>query len=495
MHDRAELVTRVARNTLFVLFARGTDLVVALFTTMLIARYLGITDFGNFALVTAISLFLGPVADFGFERIIAREIARDKIIAGKYLGSAVIARLALSLLILVLVTIMLSFVIDWDPNVERAVYLSTFAQLFTSMGLLGVGTFRAFERMEYELVLNFFVNLLYLGLLVVVIVLDGGFILIFGARLIASMLQMILLLSVATRKFVKPVLSIDKKLLRYLFTEAAPLGIFAILLTATFRVDVFVLSYYKGPVDVSIFEAAHRIIMQFQVIPMSIVIALFPFFSVIATHSTDALKASYSRAFKIMFVISIPLPILITPLSGTVISVLYGVSFAPAAASLSILSWTLPFLFLILLQTFVMTAQGRQRFNTICAAIGFSVNFLLDLLLVPSYGFLGASYATLISYVLLFFLTYYFLAKSVGALRFRDYLPKPLLAAGTMGLAAYVLSGRGNALFQLASAFFVVVAYAAALYATKAFSIDEVLIVKRLFTKGGKRREQRLEEA
>lgn len=494
MHERRDTLTRIAHNSLFVLVARGTDLVVALLATMLIARYLGIVEFGNFAIVTTISLFLGPVADFGFERIITREIAKDRENAGRYLGAAIVTRVVFSLLIIALLFAATSWLIQWDPKVERAIYLSTVAQLFTSMGMLAVGTFRAFERMEIELLLNFAVNIAYIGLLGAVIVFDGGFVLVFAARLIASLMQMIILLSVVTRKFVRPVLTVDKKLLMHMFAEAAPLGIFAILLTAVFRMDVFVLNYYKGPLDVSMFDASHRIIMQIQIIPMSIMIALFPFISTVAARSNDALKSSYGRAFKIMLIISIPLPIVMTLASSAIIIVLYGASFARAAASLSILSWTLPFLFLILLQTFVMTAYGRQGFNTISAAIGFVVNLLLNLLLVPSYGFVGASYATLISYALLFFLTYYFLARTVGVPRMGDVLPKPLLAAAAMGGVAYLLDGRATGLFVVAATGLVLLCYALALYALKAFSFDEIETIKGLLSRKRKRG-LRVEEA
>ena len=83
---------RLAKNSIFVFFARITDLLVALISTALIARYLNVTDFGNFAFVMAITIFLIPLTDFGFERILTREIAKDMKKADKYFGSAIIAR-------------------------------------------------------------------------------------------------------------------------------------------------------------------------------------------------------------------------------------------------------------------------------------------------------------------------------------------------------------------------------------------------------------------
>lgn len=475
-------VARIARNSVFVLSARVLDIGIALVSTAFIARYLGVTDFGYFAFVMAITIFIGPFTDLGFERIITREIACNKKSADRYLGSAVMARIFLSVII-VFIIYSITIFFDWDKKIIQAIYISTLAQLFTSMGMLAVGTFRAFERMEFELLLNFIPNIIYIALILVVIRYDLGFLSIFGARIFASLLQMLVLMAVTIRRFVKPILNIDIKLLKHLFKEAMPLGIFALLLTASFKVDVFVLNHFKGPEDVSLFEAAHRIIMQLQILPISISISLFPYFSRLAREPNNSLSFSFYRYFKFMLIISLPLPILIIFASNFIISILYGNSFIAASLSLSILSWTIAFLFLISLQTFVITAKGRQVLNTISAGICFLINFLLDIILVPKYGYLGASYATLISYILLFAVSFYFVSKTVGVPPIGKILPKPLLSAGGMGIGCLFLYGRGGLASVMIGSTIILTIYVIMIYILKTFTPDEVSTIRSTFLK------------
>ncbi|MEW6416560.1 MAG: flippase [Nitrospirota bacterium] len=482
IHKKYEIVNRVAKNSAFVFFARVTDIGIALVSTALIARYLGVTDFGSFAFVMAITIFLGPFTDFGFERITTREIAGNKKLANRYLGSAVIARIFLSIIIIIIIYFITMF-FDWDKKIIQAIYISTFAQLFMSTGMLAIGTFRAFERMEFELLLNFIFNIIYIVLLIGVILFNFGFLFIFGARLFASLLYMIILMVVAIRRFVKPILNVDIKLLRYLFKEAMPLGIFALLLTASFKVDIFVLNYFKGPEEVSLFEAAHRIIMQLQILPTSIVISLFPYFSRLAVESNDSLKISFYRSFKFLLIISLPLPILIIFASDFIISVLYGNSFIGASLSLSILSWTVAFLFLISLQTFVLTAKGRQVLNTISAGVCFMINLLLDITLVPRYGYLGASCATLISYILLFAVSFYFVCRNVGIPPLGEILPKPFMSGAGMGIGCLFLYGRGGHALVTAEIVITLIVYVAMIYILKTFTPDELSIIKSIFLK------------
>lgn len=65
-------IARIARNSIFVFSAKVLDIGVSLVATAITARYLGVTDFGNFAFVMAITMFIGPFVDFGFERITMR---------------------------------------------------------------------------------------------------------------------------------------------------------------------------------------------------------------------------------------------------------------------------------------------------------------------------------------------------------------------------------------------------------------------------------------
>ena len=481
-HIPNENIIRLVKNSAFVFLARITDMGVAVISTALIARYLGVTDFGYYAFVMAITLMLIPFTDFGFERIVTREIAGNKKLAERYLGSSVIARSFFSVIIVVAIY-GITVIFDWDKKIIEAIYISTLTQLCVSMGMLAIGTFRAFEKMEYELLLNFIYNIVYLSLLIFVIRSDLGFLYIFVARFLASLINMSTLMTFAVHKFVKPILKIDIKLIAYLFREAMPLGMFALLFTASMRVDVYILNYFRGPYDVSLFEAAHRIILQLQVIPLSIVLALFPYFARLSKKSKDSLSFSFYKSFKYMLIISLPLPVLLTMSSNPIISLLYGNAFSDASLSLNLLSWTLPFLFLISLQSFVLTSEGKQILNTISAGIGFMTKLILDILLVQEYGYLGASFATLISYIILFALLLYFVFKTIRVPPLSEIVSKPLLSIGGIGILSYFIYNKAGLNLIMVKWAAVIATYITVMYFLKAFTPDELSIFKSILLK------------
>jgi len=475
--NRIPFVARIARNTAFIFSSRIFDILIALVTTALIARYLGIIEFGHYAFVMAISIFLAPLIDLGFERITTREIARNKALRKKLFGSAIIARGFLTLIILIGVFVAIS-IYGWHEKIAKALLVSVTDQIFIATGMLALATFQAFEKMEYQFGLKFIFNLVFLVLLLVVINYDLGFIAVFAARLCANMIQSSVMMLIVFKKFLKPIFKIDFPILKFLFKEAVPLGLFTILLTASFKIDVFVLKYFRSIEDLSLFEAAHRIIMQLQLLPMSLSISLFPYFSRKAKDSKAELAQSYYNTFKFVFIVSLPFPILLSLFAEPIISILFGREFLPASIPLVILSWSISFLFLITLQSFVMTSEGRQVLNTYSAAACLVINFLLDIIWVPRYGYIGASYATLVSYACFFLLSFYFTTRSLSIPPLRKILPKPILSAGFIWLTGTLLFQNDGIIMIAIESAFIILLYFTVLFFLKTFTEDERLIMK-----------------
>ena len=336
--------------------------------------------------------------------------------------------------------------------------------------------------MEYELFLNFILNIIYFITIICAIKFDFGFLSIFGARFLATFIYVFILAAVTVRKFIKPSLTFDFSLMKYLFKEALPLGIFAFLLTASFKVDVFVLNYFKGPDDVSLFEAAHRVIMQLQAIPTAIVISIFPYLSRLAGESGDTLSFAFNKFFKLMLIMSLPFSILLIFMSDIIISILYSETFSAASKSLSILSFTVLFLFLISLQSFALVSKGKQVLNTISAGGCFVLNLVLDIVLVPRYGFIGASYATLISYIVFFCFSFYFVSRIIGMPPIGEVLPKPLISTGVMAGFFFVLyKGNNGIIVRGVEGVLLLVIYIVMIFVLKTFKSDEISIAKRIF--------------
>src|SRR3990167_5432397 len=83
---------RVVKNSFFILAARGIQILSSFFILVAVAKYLTVQGYGDYSFVTALVSSVMALTYFGIQRIIIREISRDRTKARQYLGSAILMR-------------------------------------------------------------------------------------------------------------------------------------------------------------------------------------------------------------------------------------------------------------------------------------------------------------------------------------------------------------------------------------------------------------------
>ena len=402
---------KVLKNSLFLLMSRGLSIFITLAVVAIVARYIGVELFGLFAVVVAISMTLRPLADFGFDRIICREISRNQVDADLYLNTTIIVRIVFSFILIFIVGMLLYNFSTWGHDTNIAIMLAIITELIMSMGATNLSVIRAFERMEFELLTNTIHKVTSLIFIFTIIVFDLGFIGIFYARLAASVVYLFISIMCLHGRFVKLSKRFSFEFVKFIIKESYPLALFSLLFTLIFKVDIFFLNWLGNKVDVALFESPHRLIMQMQVFAMAISTALFPVLSRSAVEdSKSSLQKYYRSTYKFLLIIGILVSSLLFLGGKPLITMVFGDPFKEASISLRILSPIIVFLFLTSLQNFFLTATGRQIKNTISISVSLIINIVLDILLIPNYGFIGASIATLISYFSILIVNSYFIA-------------------------------------------------------------------------------------
>lgn len=131
-------MTSLRRNSLYLLLARLTAQGLALLFIAVVARRLGIADFGQFTFIAALLLLGNTFTNFGSDTFLIRELAR----AGKptdLIARALSLQLALSA-VWVFATILLR------PNSLLLLY--SFSLFPLALFSVATATLRAFERMD-----------------------------------------------------------------------------------------------------------------------------------------------------------------------------------------------------------------------------------------------------------------------------------------------------------------------------------------------------------
>lgn len=139
--------SHLAKNTLYSLFGFGSRLVIQALYFVIIARKLGVQNYGAFVGVVAIAAFFAPFSAWGSHNILVKQVARDRSTFSGYFGSAVATCLT-SGLALVAVSAFLSVVVfSHSVLVWIPLLVCTSDLLLARLVDVASSAFQAFERL------------------------------------------------------------------------------------------------------------------------------------------------------------------------------------------------------------------------------------------------------------------------------------------------------------------------------------------------------------
>lgn len=463
---------RIAKNAAALTLMEVITRFLSFVLIVAIARFLGDTGFGRYSFAFAFTSLFIVCVDPGVNVLAIRDIAREKGLAGKYMGNIFLLRSLLSLIAFALIAGVINLM-GYPSETKFAVYIVGVYTIMTSFSQLTRSIFRAFERMEYEALLNILERVIFVSLGLVVLSWGYGLIEVVSVFLIAGAVNLILSFFLTARKFAMPKFEVDREFWKYLIREGLPFGLAFIFITVYIKIDLVMLSAMKGDAVVGWYNAAYQIPLAVALISTAFMESIFPAFSRLHGSSRESLIHAYEKSFKFLSIVVLPIAVGITILSEKIIFLLYGKGYANSIIVLKILIWFTVFEFLAYLLYVTLASIDRQRLNTLTTGICAVLNILLNLILIPRYSFIGAGIATVITYVVLFSTSFYFVSRYLRRISISKAMTKPVITSLAMGFILYSLRDMNILLSVFLSGLF----YIVFLYLIRGFSKEEIRVL------------------
>ena len=157
------------------------------------------------------------------------------------------------------------------------------------------------------------------------------------------------------------------------------------------------LASMKGDEVAGIYSAALRISEIWYFVPMVICASIFP--AMLEARSYDK-KIYYQRLqylFDVMVWLSIMAAVFTTFFSDWIVIFLFGTEYADAGLVLAIHIWGAIFVFLGVASGQWFITENLQFLSFQRALLGLLINVLGNIILIPSYGAIGAAISTILS--------------------------------------------------------------------------------------------------
>jgi O-antigen/teichoic acid export membrane protein len=474
-------VQKIAKNTSLMFIAQIMTYGLGFFITMYTAQYLGAEGFGILSLALSITAIFGIIGDMGLGTLMVREVARDKTTSNKYISNIALIKVVLSLLMFTLIVLTVN-IIGYSKLVSTVIYLITISVVINAFGGVLTAIFQASERMEYlsgSTILNSV--LMFLGTMIgIYYKLD---ILFFASLyIIANSLVLVYIIIVYIKKFDLPKIEIDTKFWKPTIKEAWPFGITSLSGMLYTYIDSIMLSIMQGNEVVGWYSAAYRLMLITLFIPNAINTAVFPVMSRFYNSSRDSLTLIYERYFKYMLIIGIPMGFGTTLLSDKIILLIFGQGYTQSIPALQILIWTMVFTFIGAAFVQLLQSINKQLIITKISMLCVVINIILNLILIPKFSFIGASFATLITEIVLVgyvLLISYKLGYGISHETVLKNLSKVLVATAVMSISIWYF--RSLSLFPLL--FIGILIYFISLYLVKGVDEEDIFLIKEILNK------------
>ena len=402
-----QALQKIARGTGIVFAGTVISMLFGFLSRAIIARYFETSHYGVYSLaLTIISIGL-ILATLGFQNSLPREISvyREKYPSKvkTLISTAFLIVLFNSILILILLNFIAPFTVKLfhEENLPFVLKIMSLSLPFSALTGTIVAISRGFSRVRERV---YFQNILYplvfLVLVGVGILLDADFRFIFFAYVIAQALTFMALFLDATRMgFFKFQLSLDLTLGKKLIVFSLPLLLTGILSYVMNWTDTLMLGYYKSSEVVGIYNAASPLA---RLLPIFLNSAGFIYMPIASQLYAQGKLGEMGRVYQILtkwvFLLTLPIFSIMFLFPEVTISFFFGTKYLEAAEALRILALGFMFHTFLGLNGLSLVVIGDTNFNFIANLFAAISNVILNILLIPEYGIVGAAVATAASY-------------------------------------------------------------------------------------------------
>lgn len=402
----------ILKQTSWLFAAQSLTRVIGFFYTVFLARVLGVSDFGLYTVALAYFAIISSVADLGFNRFLIREVAKDRGKASQLLWNISLLRLTLTSVLFAIFAVGL-YILDADKMRVGLILLATLAILPQAIALTFDAIFVGMQKLQFSAI-SLFISSLATAALGFYLVNKG-----FGPMgavnaLIFGQVIYVIFLLYFLFKNEKPVLSvINLTIIKKIMIGSLPYGLLGILGLLYFRIDTILLSYLRGNFETGIYGAAYKFLESIIFIPGAFSLALFPVLARFHDENRGEMKKLYFKSLKLMGAVGMILFLVYILILPEVIR-LFLPNYLQAIEAVRILSLAIPFIFLATPGVQVLFSSEKYLKTVILLSLftlGFNV--ILNLIFIPKFGFIAASWITVASEILSFFVFFLFIKRKI----------------------------------------------------------------------------------
>lgn len=387
---------RYFKNSAWMIGEQFVRIIAGLLVGIWVARYLGPADFGVFNYVIAITTIFASFAKLGLDDIMVRDLLIHSEKRDSYLGTAFWLKFFGAIVLIFLMAVALTLTSN-DASTNLLIIIAGSGLVFSSFEVVGF----YFQSQVQAKIISIckVIQLLLSTLIKIFLIVTGSSLIYFVFVLFFDTLTLAVAYWVAYRMRERRMFfrCFDKSIGKQMLKDAWPLLFSAVVVVIYMRIDQIMIRELLGVYELGVYSAAVRLSEAFYFIPLIITASLFPAIINAKRQSEELYKTRLQRLYKFMVWGAVSIALVTNFLGDWIVLSLFGQAYQEASSILIVHIWASIFVFLGVASSKWFVTENLQRLNLMNTVVGGILNIILNLMLIPKFGMLGAAYATLIS--------------------------------------------------------------------------------------------------
>lgn len=319
----------------------------------------------------------------------------------------------LSVILLLLLSNFISEKIFNEPTLYEFLIVFSFLTPINLFLTLILSTLRSYEKIGlYSLLSNILLTFTNLALIFLFLFLGIGIYAIILSYVLGEFIVLLISFAVIKKQipeiFQSPKKIKKRKILREVVMYSFPLFLAGIAWKLFKWGDSFIIGFFKTVADVGIYNAASPISLLLAVSSQLFMQLFFPLVTRLYSQGDKTtIKEMTKQVSKWIFILNLPLLLLLIIFPEEILNIFFGEQYLSASSSLIFLSIGVFFLSFFDMSYRLIAMKGMSKILFIDIVVMSITNIILNILLVPKLGILGAAIATMFSYIVLSIIAVY----------------------------------------------------------------------------------------
>lgn len=386
---------QVFHNAKWIILCKIAQSVLQLIIGMISARYLGPSNYGLISYAASVVAFAVPLMKLGFDSILVYELVRDPDKEGEIVGTSLFFNALSALLGILGVCSFVSLVNRGDTETILVCVLYSISLFFGALEMIQYW-FQYKLLSKYSSMVMLITYVFVSAYKIFLLITERSVYFFALSHSIEYILMAMLLIAFYCKK--------GGQRMRISFSRARRMlskskyYIFASLMVVVIQnTDHIMVTAMYGESENGFYSAAITCVTILQFVYVAIVDSFRPLVLEEKKHGSEAYEKNIKRVYSITLYLSIAQCVVFCALADLIVFILYGSAYAAAVPVLRILSFYFIFSLMGLLRNVWILAEEKQKYLTVINFSGALLNIVLNAVMIPYWGAIGAATASFIT--------------------------------------------------------------------------------------------------